>query len=268
MLGSQAWWWPVYISLVRTSTSRCRLRLLNFSTVTHGPWKISFQKSSGQILPSGSQMESPLRGTQHEGTAPCPSSTPSFLRGYYTTWTRWWNKKTELKQIPGPRRWCNHKPHDISLERAQSLQSSCMKCSARYAYTKPIQQRGKCPSCSQSTRVVTNLRLAQPDTWVAFWLNCSRESLFFDWLNSQKLTVRWQKINLEHVLAYRSTMQYIACSLLSNTTYHRRVLQYTLPSEEKSSPCYLWEVVWRMWKHPREIFSHRQGPHPLLSNLK
>ena len=81
------------------------------------------------------------------------------------------------------------------------------------------------------------------------------ESLFLGWLNSQKLTIRWQKPNLKHVLADRFKMQYIACSLSSNTTYHRRVLQHTLPfvtsaprsqasTVENSSHCYVKKILW------------------------
>jgi len=43
-----------------------------------------------------------------------------------------------------------------------NLQRSFMKCSACYGYMISNQQRGKCPLCSQSTKVVTNLRLTQP----------------------------------------------------------------------------------------------------------
>ena len=157
-----------------------------------------------------------------------------------------------------------------SRQPARSLQISCMMCSTRYGYTKSNLQRGKCPLCSQSTRVVTNIRLIQPNIVasisVAHWLNCLRECVFLGWLNSQKPAVRWQTINLEHALSDKSTMllhtlyhsiQHIAegsCNIRCSLWLFHRVPNHS--PRKTPFPAMQREIVGRMWKHLRERSFH------------
>ena len=131
---------------------------------------------------------------------------------------------------------------------------------------KSNQQRGKCPLCSQSTKVVTNLRLAQPHIvayiQVAHRLKCLRDFLFLGWLNSQKPTVRWQRINSEHVLSDKFTMQCTACQY--NISQKGLATYVVFCDFSIAFPSIHWDkflsllckenFVGRMWKHLRERF--------------
>ena len=95
-----------------------------------------------------------------------------------------------------------------SRQPARSLQRSCMRSSARYGYTKSNRLCGKCPLCSQSTRVPSGDKSkADTASYRGIYLSSALAKLFEGILIS-----RLTKFT-ETLLADKSSMQFTACSV-------------------------------------------------------